>query len=108
MQNITPLMVLQWVEANPKRYYRNGEIYGLVATTEGADGVLYISAMVISEDAPFTKEMLKDIIALYKKRVICLVTDVKSKQELIRRVLTRYNFTYKYIDGVLFSTGGGT
>jgi|LGVE01.1.fsa_nt_gb hypothetical protein len=106
--NITPEMVLMWVESNPKRYYKKGKIYGLISTFEGKDGILYISAMVQDIDSPFTKDMLKDIITWYNQRVICLITDVESKQGLIRRVLEKYNFSFTYKDKIMYSIGGLT
>ena len=98
--------IMNWIKLKPKEYYKNNELYGLIGTVEGIDRVLYIAATVIHEDATFTKNMIKDIISLYKVRKICLITDVESKQGLIRRVLSRYNFTFKYVDGILYSTGG--
>ena len=98
--------ILAWAELSPKLYYKHGEPYGLIGTTEGEDGILYIASMVGDVDSVFTNSMLKDIIRLYNTRKICLITDVESKQELIRRTLNRYDFTYSYQDGIMYSTGG--
>jgi len=106
MRHTKAIDVMNWVKLKPKEYYMNDELYGLIGTIEGVDGVLYIASTVIHPSATFTKNMIKDIIMLYKVRKICLITDVESKQGLIRRVLSRYNFTFKYVDGILYSTGG--
>ena len=98
--------ILAWATMNPKVYYKDGRPYGLIGTGEGEDGLLYVASMVEELDSVFTIAMLKDIIRLYNTRKICLITDVESKQELIRRTLNRYDFTYTYKDGVMYSTGG--
>ena len=102
----TAQKIFAWVKIDPKKYYKHGRLYGLIGTIEGVDGLLYVAAMVEDVDAKFTNEMFKDIIRLYNKRTICLVTDVESKQKLIRRALSRYNFTFTYSDGNMYSTGG--
>lgn len=103
---ITPADILAWVELSPKKYYKDGKLYGLVGTIRGKDDVLYIASMTVSIEEPFTKSMLRDIIKLYKKNTICLITDVKEKQELIRDTLKRYNFTYSYKNNIMYSKGG--
>ena len=98
--------ILAWAKLSPKVYYKDGKAYGLTGTVEGEDGILYVASMVEDVDAVYTIAMLKDIIRLYNARKICLITDVESKQELIHRTLNRYDFTYSYKDGIMYSTGG--
>lgn len=98
--------ILAWAVMNPRVYYKKGKPFGLIGQAEGEDGILYLACMVEDVDKVFTIEMIKDIIRLYETRTICLITDVESKQELIRKALSRYNFTYAYKDGIMYSTGG--
>lgn len=106
MKHDKTIDIMNWIKLKPKEYHKDGELYGLIGTVEGEDGVLYIASTTIHQDKPFTKNMIKDIIMLYKARKICLITDVESKQEQIRSVLSRYNFTFKCVEGILYSTGG--
>lgn len=98
---MTSRTILNWVEMNPKRYYKDGKIQGLMSTKE-VDGVTYIGCMA---DGLFTYNMIKDIIMLYETRVICLIVDTKSEQELIRRALSRYSFRYEYRDDIMYAIG---
>ena len=100
---LTPKHILAWLEMHPKLYYKDGKIYGAMGTVEGDDGILYVAAMVEHEDSMFTIGMLKDIILLHNKRTIVLITDVESKQKLIRRALDRYGYTYRYENGIMYS-----
>jgi hypothetical protein len=101
--NITPSDVLMWVESNPKRYYKEGQIYGLISTFEGEDGILYVAGMVEHIDASFTKDMIKDIILLGKTRIICLITDVESKHELLYKALTKWRTSVEYKNGNMYT-----
>ena len=92
-----------WLQIIPEVFYKDGKPYGLVGSTRGRDGCLYVAATVTDVDSPFTIGMIREIIRLYKNNEICLITDVESKQDLIRRSLDRYEFSYEVKDGILYS-----
>lgn len=95
-----------WFDLEPTIYYKDDKPFGLMAFIDNpADFTRYIAATVKNIDQNFTISMLKDIIIQYEARPICLITDVASKQELIRRVLSRYDFEFHYKDNVMFSYG---
>jgi len=104
---VKPDNVDSWITIEPDVFYKDGKPYGLIGTMNNPhSNILYIAATVKDVDDPFTVGMLKSIISMYKRRRICLVTEVESKQRLIRRALDRYDFDYEYKDGMMYSYGG--
>lgn len=91
-----------WVSLSPKIYYKDSKPYGLIGC-RCIDGVVYIASTVVSPDKPFTKSMIKEIIRLYNNYKICLITDDKDYHEHMIKSLSRYEFRYEVVDGVLYS-----
>jgi hypothetical protein len=90
--------------SNHKIYYKNGKPYGVIATTTDDNCTVYIASSTISQQLPFTKSMISDIILMYRQNNIMLITDHKPSQAKIASLLSdRYGFSCEYIDGVLFS-----
>ena len=102
-QIVRPHAVDAWLVLNPTVYYKKGEPYGLIAESHKVDDCIYIVSTTRNTEEPFTKNMIRDIIRLYKQHSVCLITDYEPAQEKIRSFLTRYGCTYKTIDGVLYS-----
>ena len=92
-----------WIECEPKKYYRQGVLHGLIKDIEGQDGILYLACTTRHIDDKFTKDMIKDIIMFGKTRNVCLITDVQSKQELIAKALTKWRTSVKYKDGNMYT-----
>ena len=93
-----------WSELKPKIYYLNGEPYGLIGIGTSIDGVTIVASTTLYPELPFTVGMLRDIIKVYNESSILLITDYEPAQEVIRKVLDKYNFTYEYKDNVMYST----
>ncbi len=94
-----------WNELNPKIYYKNDLPFGLIATKYSEiDDILYLGCTTSHPDTPFSKAMLYDILSMYNKQNICLMTDHIPSQAKIASLLTkRYGFTVEYIGDVLYS-----
>ncbi len=79
-----------------KLYYKDGIVYGIIGVTfEDSSAVIFSKA---GTNEPFTRGMLRDIIKLYKKMSVVLITDQESSFDIIRKALDRYWFVYNYID----------
>jgi len=80
-----------WAMLMPTLYYRDSSPHGVVGVhRDGGMNVVYS----MSKDNEFTVGMLRDIIKLYNEDSICLVTDYEASFNNIKKVLSRYNFTY--------------
>ena len=101
-QIVDDVNVEGWVKLQPKVYYKDDKPYGLLATVQ-VDSVTVVASTVTNPDLPFTIGMLRDIKKLNANGKICLITDVESKQELIRNTLDKYGFRYEYRDGAMLS-----
>ena len=91
-----------WFEQESKIYLLHGEPYGIMSTQE-IEGITYIMSAVVSPEKPFTKGMITDIIKLYRKKSICLITDDINYHEHMKTSLSRYNFEYIIEDNLLLS-----
>ena len=91
-----------WLLCNPTIYNICSEPYGLMFTDCQSD-ITYVYGCA-KDNGKFTKDMIKRIISLYKTESICLVTDSKSHQQHMRKVLERYDFIFvDGEDGYLYS-----
>ena len=87
-----------WMHANPKVFYKDGEPYGLIANLDG-----YIASTTKSPELPFTQSMLKFLYEINAKQTITLVTDVEAYQDKIRAVLEPRGFICTLEHGILYS-----
>ena len=85
----------------PKKYYRNGVLHGVMASVlTPTTRTVYSTA----RDNRFTTAMLRDLIRYHNddERDLCLVTDEPSEFERLRTLLEqRYNFICVIEDDVL-------
>ena len=95
----------QWVEIQPKVYYKDGEPYGLIGTVVG-DSITYIASTARNVDDDFTIGMIRDIIRYYNSGKICLISGTLSRQDLIRRGLSRFDFEFKQDGNKMYAYGG--
>lgn len=80
-----------WAMLMPELYYKDGSPHGVIGIhREGYMAMVYSMA----KNDEFTVGMLRDIIRLYNRENICLITDVESEFDKIKKVLSRYNFTF--------------
>lgn len=77
-----------------KLYYKDGLVYGIIGITFENDSAVIFSKAGNNEE--FTRGMLRDIIKLYQKMSVVLITDQESSFETIRNALDRYGFSYYY------------
>ena len=96
----------KWVELQPHVYYKDGKPYGLIGTVI-SDSITYIASTTTHVDNGFTIGMIRDIIRLYNNSTICLITESKDHQDLIRRSLSRFKFEFEDRNGVLYSINKG-
>ena len=73
-----------------KLYYKDGLVYGIIGITFENDSAVIFSKAGNNE--AFTRGMLRDIIKLYQKMSVVLITDQESSFETIRNALDRYGF----------------
>lgn len=95
----------EWIELNPKIYYKDEEPYGLVAMFE-VDGVIYIASTVTHEDMPFTIGMIRDWVKVAKVKETCIITDVPSKFVQVKGFFDKIGgFSYTFKNNVMFTQG---
>lgn len=94
--------VLHWVAMNPKKYYKDGQLYGLVGTIDGDDGYKYVFVMAHHVEARFTTSMIKDIISLYRRTKVCVLVDTESKKAMLAKALDRYTDRIEHRDGLMY------
>jgi len=89
---------------NKKEYSKNGYPYGLIYTKE-IDGILFVGSKAPHVDQSFTVDMLKDMVEMYNKQSICVISEVKSRRELLKKAMSRYDVKHMIKDDIMYSFG---
>ena len=104
IQEIVGEMYLQdWLLLSPTVYYKDGQPYGVIGTYYAHDDVQYIASSTRNPSIPFTKNMIRDIIRLYKQHSVCLISGDKDSWGRLASALSRYHFTYTYGEDVMYA-----
>ena len=91
-----------WVQLNPKVFFKNDKPYGLIAHYFSND-TFYIASTTSEPSQPFTKEMIKWIMMLNNLNDIVIITDLPEYFDKIRKLLETRGFTITVEDGVMYS-----
>lgn len=93
----------EWLLLNPIVYYKDQAPYGVIGTHHAEDNVCYIASSTRNPSIPFTKNMIRDIIRLYKQHSVCLISGDKNSWGRLASALSRYHFTYTYGEDVMYA-----
>ena len=94
-----------WLKLLPKLYYKDGKPHGVLATHQIPEtpDITYIFCGAITPNTPFTIAMVRDIILLHSTRNVCLLSEHRPAFAHLKRSLTRYGYTFKENEGILYA-----